>query len=224
MSSLLIQNLIERGHISPFTGNMFDVVLFGRDQATGNDTLEFEKVHLYCSAITIGSPELKFKERHPLTRQQLIDGVQFVDTITITWLEDQRLNVWNYHRTWLSYFYDRENDQFRSGARGKRRMAEVYLQEMKSSRSPDAANAKQGAEGGSIQHFITLEGLIPTKLPELSLGWDKDDTQSLQIPITYKVDTIRYQITDPSVTGDSKQRYWNRPNGFNPSLGTGVEV
>lgn len=225
MSSLLIESLLERGHLSPFTGNMFDVAIFGRDQSTRSDDLEFEKAYLRCSSITLGSPELKYKGRHPLTKQQLLDGVQFVDTVTITWLEDQLLSVWNYHRTWMSYFYNRETDQFQSGTRGKRRVAEIYLQEMKDISSPLGRNVKEGAQAGSVQHFISLEGLMPTKLPELSLGWGKDDSASVEIQLTYRVDNLRYQIKDnQELTGSKADQFRSRPGGIYPNASTGVEV
>ena len=224
MSTLLIDNLLARGRIAPFAGNMFDVAIFGRDQSTRSEALEFERAHLRCSAITIGSPELRFSDRHPLTKQQLINGVQFIDTVSITWLEDQALSVWNYHRTWMSYFYDREKDQFRSGVTGKKRIAEVFLQEMKDIRSPEEANSRI-ARDNTLQHFLVLEGLMPTKLPELSLGWDKDDSGYTQIQITYRLDNLRYQIpTGPGLSTSLEGQFRSRPGGTRPNTPEGVEV
>lgn len=207
MTNHMIDNLLALGRITPLAGNMFDVAIFGRDEGTKHEQLEFPKSHLYCSAISFGSPELRFKDRHPLTKQQLVEGVQFQDTVTITWVEDQLMSVWNYHRTWFSYFYDRTRDQFRSGAYGKKRIAEVYLQEMKSIQSPFYENAREGAEADSIQHFLILEGLMPTKLPELSLGWDRDSSQSVAVQMTYRLDNIKYQIVNPRpLTMDERAR------------------
>jgi hypothetical protein len=202
--SQLVTELLERGQISPFAGNIFNVTLFGRDQSTSKDDIQFEGSHLRCSGVTIGSPELKTKERHPLTKQQLIDGVSFVDTVTITWLEDKYLDVWNYHRTWMSYFYDREKDQFISGAYGKKRSATIVLQELKDMRSVDQVSVgnAEGIQGqaGTIQHILELRGLMPTKLPDLGFSWGKDDQQSIEIPLTYKIDSISYKIVDPQRT------------------------
>lgn len=201
-----VQRLIERGHLAVFSGNMFDVAIFGRDQDTKNETLEFPRSHLYCSAVSVGSPELKYKNRHPLTREQLLEGIQLQDTVTITWLEDRHLQVWNYHRNWLSYFYDPVRDQFRSGVYGKKRSAEIYLQELKSPETPFAINARENAEAESIQHFLVFEGLMPLKLPELSLGWDTDNSNFTQIQIQYRFDTLKYEVVRDELTQEEESR------------------
>jgi len=203
---------------------MFNVGIFGRDQSTQSEELEFERANLRCSSISIGSPELQFGDRHPLTKQHLIEGMSLIDTISITWLEDQLLNVWNYHRTWMSYFYDRERDQFRSGARGKRRVAEVFLQEMLDKQSTDTPNAREG-QAGATQHFLILDGLIPTKLPDFSLGWSNDDSSSMEIELTYRVDSIRYQITDQrALSAGEESQFRSRPGGQYPTSFEGVEI
>lgn len=208
MSSQLVTELLERGHISPFAGNVFNVTIFGRDSSTSDDSMQFLRSHLRCSAVTIGSPELKMKERHQLSKQQLIDGVSFNDTVTITWLEDKYLDVWNYHRTWMSYFYDRENDQFISGPLGKKRTATIVLQEIKNIQSTEqksitsSAGSGVGGQEGTIQHILELTGMMPTKLPELSLSWSKEDSASIEVPLTYRVDSMRYQIVDPRNDAD----------------------
>lgn len=219
--NLIISNLLEVGRITPFAGNMFDVAIFGRDQDTRNDTLEFPRAHLHCSSITLGTPELRFKDRHPLTKQQLLDGIQFQDTVTITWLEDQFLSVWNYHRTWMSYFYDRERDQFRSGAYGKKRIAEVFVQEMRSIDSPYYANSRENAENNSVQHFISLEGLMPVKLPEVPLNWTQDSSQFAELQVTYRLDNLKYQIADPRrIDSDEESRTRQAYSGTqNPTVG-----
>lgn len=213
-SNKLIQTLMERGRLSVFSGNMFDVAIFGRDQDKKDEALQFPKSWLYCSAITLGSPELKYKGRHPLTKQQLIEGVQLQDTVSITWLEDKYLQVWNYHRNWLTYFYDPAKDQFRSGAYGKKRTAEIYLQEMKSPKSPNYSNVginkgtNRSGEAGSVQHFLVFEGLMPIKIPDLSLNWDSDNSNFTQIQIQYRFDTLKYQIArgDASTVDEAKEK------------------
>ena len=224
MSTLLINELIERGRITPFAGNTFNVVMFGRDEPTRDEAMEFEKVHLRCSRVQIGSPSLRFTNRHPLSRQQLIEGVEFVDTVSITWLEDQWMNVWNYHRAWFTYFYDRERDQFRSGLYGKKRIAEIYIQEIRDESSTNVPNTREG-EAGTVQHFLALEGLMPTSLPDLSLGWGNDSSQSTEVEMTYRIDTLRYQMQDPrSLSTEESWRLRSRIGGTSPHREAGVEI
>lgn len=187
-------------HMSPFSGNLFEVRMFGRDEDAAREQYEFSTARLFCTSVSFGSYQLTPSDRHNLTREFLVEDVSFQDTITITWHETHEMHVWNYHRAWLGQFYDRSRDMFISGAAGKKRRAEIIINTI----SPQTINTladhpryNEGVEETSpnsdIQHRIELRGMIPTAVPGVDLGWDQTPPATSTRQITYHVDRILYR-------------------------------
>ena len=111
---------------------------------------------------------------------------------SITWQENQELQVWKYHQDWLRCFYNRETDQFISGSSGKKRNAHITIQRYNSNQtdflSTDLINT----------YTIKLAGLIPQSLPPLRGDWNQDASNSMGLAIKYYVDYVA--ILDPTDT------------------------
>jgi len=186
--------------IPGFMPNLFEVSIFGED-GSGNSSFPFTEYYTgadaskssqyYCTAYELPAPALGFK-RDPLSKKFYAEKYTIPETVSITWQENQELQVWKYHQDWLRCFYNRETDQFISGSSGKKRNAHITIQRYNSNQtdflSTDLINT----------YTIKLAGLIPQSLPPLRGDWNQDASNSMGLAIKYYVDYVA--ILDPTDT------------------------
>jgi hypothetical protein len=177
-----------------FAPNLFEVYMFGRDTLapTGGEELEFgtnrslakADERFFCSKVDIPGFSMEYETRHKALREIFPKEAKIAEDITITWVENHRLDVWNYHRKWLTCFYLREKDQYVSGSQGKKRTAIVLIHPVP---GPDGSIDREAQQA----HVFRLEGLLPVGTQDLSLDWGWGGEGAF-VPMKYKVDRILY--------------------------------
>lgn len=191
----LADNLRIQSQIPGYMPNLFEVSLFGADTATEDDKISFQDSYskdtqsakFYCSTYDIPPPSLTSK-RDPLTKKTYITKYTSPELISITWQENQSLEVWAYHQNWMRYFYNRENDQYVRGTAGKKRNAQIVIQQY----SGYGPENKQDVFNPELGELITinLQGLVPQNIPALHGDWNQDASNSVGLTIKYTVDYI----------------------------------
>ena len=178
--------------------NLFEVCIFGESDVPSPDDPIFVDTYsgatqptiYYCSAYEIPAPGLGLK-RDPLTKRFYVDKYNLQDTMSITWQENNNLEVWGYHQKWFYNFYDRSKDRYVSSAAGKKRNAQILIQQYKESDRPSSLTSASTVEPELQEIYtINLVGLVPQSLPPLHGDWNQDASNSLGLVIRYYVDYI----------------------------------
>lgn len=172
--------------ITPHSPNLFEVKVF-QGYNTNGAPIESPEALLYCSDFELPVGELVF-ERHPYLKKHFIEKVTLANEVTISWAENENLDVWKYHQAWINCFYNRQSDQFVAGPAGKKRYAEIAFQ-------------KQEMVGGKVVftdlYSIKLYGLTPQRNLTLRGSWN-DSLNWPKYPLKYKVDTIAITELKPN--------------------------
>ena len=193
--------------IPGFMPNLFEVAIFGEDNKGSTSTAFLDSYtnttggtasKFYCISYELPAPALTLK-RDPLNKQFYVSKYNIAETVSITWQENQKLEVWNYHQNWLRQFYLREKDWYISGHDGKKKNAHITVQqyvgygaEEPSSLNPDLKDI----------FTIRLIGLIPQSIPPLHGDWNQDASNSMNLVIKYYVDYIAITQGDDNGTAD----------------------
>jgi len=136
---------------------------------------------LHCSEINFPGLQLSF-ERHLGTKKFALENCQLPEEVTITWREDYKHSVRRFHENWFALFYDRNNDKFISAtndtdALKRYKTAIVTIQDLR----------------GSLYKVgrLYLIDMLPTKIPDLSLGWANDAVMEYQL--SYKISDWKWE-------------------------------
>jgi hypothetical protein len=163
-----------------FSPNLFEAtaIFDGSDATPGYTSLSTNK-QLRISGISFASGSLDM-ERHPLTRKFLVKNYVWENTVTITWREDEDLSVWKFHTNWLTEFYDKSKDTYKTGATNKKKKVDIQLQKPNVSGNLDNLSK------------LTFWGMVPSSAINLALGWDMSSEDGSKIEITYNFDGWDY--------------------------------
>jgi len=168
-----------------FSPNLFEAkAIFDTDNnppgyaSSSYTSLSINK-ELRISGISFASGSLEM-ERHPLTRKFLVKNYVWENTVTITWREDEDLSVWKFHTNWLTEFYNKSTDTYKTGSGNKKKDVSIQLQ------TPNIS--------GELNPLMVLRfwGMIPSSAVNLALGWDMSSEDGSKIEITYNFDGWDY--------------------------------
>jgi len=146
----------------PASANLFEVEFVGRSDLNA---------YLQCSAVSFPGAGITFN-RHKAMKTFTIESYDYADEVTFTWRESSDFNVRRFHENWFALFYNRDDDTYQSG--GQRTLtANISLQSY--------------AQGGYLitGRKLQLRGMLPTKLPDLSLDWS--NSNAMEYTLSYKV-------------------------------------
>lgn len=101
-------------------GNLYKVEIFNQGQDIEDTTLDTDTFNLYTNfnaqSVTFNGETLTLS-RNPVTKKFQIDGdepYKWSDQLTITYRESEQWQVKRYHEEWISLFYNKETDKFKS--------------------------------------------------------------------------------------------------------------
>lgn len=199
--SSIESSIHEISSIDLFDSSSFEVAMFGMNTIDRRIDMTYPAATIRASSISLPSfPEIKFLDRHPIFKEHYIDGVGISGEVSITWIEDRYLSVFNYHRAWADCWYDRTADAWKTGPTGKKRNALItiatpYDKDAHGDLKPfivvgDSGQWNKRDWKGNILHYIALEGLTPGNVKGLTLDWS--NTSTLIHSVSYKVDRVVY--------------------------------
>lgn len=196
----LDQGLQTQAKIPGFTPNLFEVSIFGEDTTNPDTNSPFftdfftggkQGSVFYCTAYELPPPALGLK-RDPLSKKFYVNKYNIPETVSITWQENTRLEVWKYHNRWLRCFYNRETDKFVTAAKGKKRNAYIVIQNYVAYYDPSSGQQTAIPFDPSLRETFTIKlvGLVPQSIPSLKGDWNQDASNSMGLVIKYYVDYI----------------------------------
>lgn len=199
---LLNKQLDQISQISPFASNLFEVDFFGQGHVNEQDAESFQMkvAPIFATAIKFDGMKFEFHDQHGLTKESNIKKVTNISEVTLTWKEDSRLAMFNYHRSWGARFYNRKTDSFVSGTVGKKRTASVSILNMRDTLQFNNYEAdNETGVGSRTPHKLRLIGLIPKDIPGLNLDYNSSAASSFDgHSMTYKVDAIEFVTSEES--------------------------
>jgi hypothetical protein len=210
----ITRNLAFLQKFDAFSPNLFEIRVFDQVQIS----------RFYCVNFRMASPSIEL-ERHPLSKRFFIKSYKEVDTVDITWNEDRALSVWRFHNEWLTNFYDRATDSFKTGATGKKKDAIVVVQQFEDVNMNTDSDARHTVGDYKLTdiHKLRLEGLSPENPPGLELGWDKS-SENHQVTITYKIDRWYYERLAPDMENLFNWEYESGKNNNRIGLATDFQT
>ena len=114
MLSQVNENLINNIYnFRPAFNNLFEVFFINLGEPRPLDS-EFSNVMMFsCSGVNFNGENLDIK-RHDVTKLFYIDDYKRQDNLKLTFVENKDRIVRRYHENWMSSFYDRKKDCFKS--------------------------------------------------------------------------------------------------------------
>ena len=114
MLSQVNENLINNIYnFRPAFNNLFEVFFINLGEPRPLDS-EFSNVMMFsCSGVNFNGENLDIK-RHDVTKLFYIDDYKRQDNLKLTFVENKDRIVSRYHENWMSSFYDRKKDCFKS--------------------------------------------------------------------------------------------------------------
>lgn len=164
---------------------MFEVSFFSDLETSDHSQFTAPDATLRCYSYDIPAASLEL-DRNEFLKENYVKSYKVPYEISIAWMEDKDLKVWNYHQQWLANFYNRSADQYITGAEGKKRFARIIIQSFE-----DPTTTKFNPQLKTT-HSIEIHGMIPTAIPPLKGSWDDDASRST-FTIKYQTDRIVYR-------------------------------
>ena len=114
MLSQINENLINNIYnFRPAFNNLLEVFFINLGEPRPLDS-EFSNVMMFsCSGVNFNGENLDIK-RHDVTKLFYIDDYKRQDNLKLTFVENKDRIVRRYHENWMSSFYDRKKDCFKS--------------------------------------------------------------------------------------------------------------
>lgn len=102
----------------PALKNLFTIIIFDYSESSDNKIVgDSGCCRFYASSITFNGESLKL-ERNSVTKDFSYSDngspYTWTDKLDITWYEDSDWSVKKYHEKWMSKFYDKEKDCYKS--------------------------------------------------------------------------------------------------------------
>ena len=196
MLSQVNENLINNIYnFRPAFNNLFEV-FFIKSGVQGPLDGEFSKVMMFsCSGVNFNGEDLDIK-RHNVTKLFYMDDYKRQDNLKLTFIENKDRVVRRYHENWMSSFYDRKRDCFKS-----------YDTKEEALRALCRTIKVKFPKDEESVWVLSLEGVMIKKTPGLDMKWGEPSCETL---------TIEYAVSSWSLQ--------EAPEKFNPgsALRSGV--
>lgn len=154
--------------LQPAFKNLFEVWVMD-----GSSLNSVYNTRLFCKSVRFASSGVEF-ERHKVTQQFVANGYQPADTVTISWIETQSYDVYNFHYKWLDTLYERETYRFKPQSNSSiEKNFEIHVQKV---------NIQGMATDVGV---LKLSGVLPPLLPEFD--FDYSVAEAVSYTFEYKV-------------------------------------
>ena len=170
-------------------GNLYKIEIYNQGSDIEDASIDTDTFKLYANfnATSVQFPEETFNTtRNSVTKKFQIDGdepYKWADTLTITYRESEQWQVKRYHEEWLSLFYNKETDKYRSHNdsinEGLFRNISVFL--------PDDKK-------------ITFYNVIPSNVGSFNFSWG-ESANIITHTITYHPEYWQWETWDSSSGG-----------------------
>ena len=170
MLSQVNENLINNIYnFRPAFNNLFEVLFMKSGEPQPIDS-EFSNVMMFsCSGVNFNGENLDIK-RHDVTKLFYIDDYKRQDNLKLTFVENKDRIVRRYHENWMSSFYDRKKDCFKS-YNTKEEALRALCRDIK---------VKFPKDEESIW-VLSLNGVMIKQTPGLDFKWGEPSCEALTI-------------------------------------------
>ncbi len=155
---------------NPAFKNLYTIEIYQMNSTSWEyeDISSYIKFH--ATDVTFGDESLNLS-RNPVTKNFQLNGpnaYQRQESLSITWREADDWSVKKYHEKWMSYFYDRDHDNFVSyptTINGSWETKDVLYRKIKI-RLPYSETRDNG-----YMDIIVFDNVIPKNIGGFSFGW-----------------------------------------------------
>lgn len=156
---------------NPAAKNLYTVQIY----ATNEETTAIEDVNDYlkfhATSVTFNGETFDL-ERNPITRKFQVrkDAYKWSDELIINWREADDWRVRKYHEKWISLFYDRKKDCYKSNdittQQTKNNLYRTFIITLPESKSSSGFNSID-----KKLHRIKFKSVLPKNVGNLNLSW-----------------------------------------------------
>ena len=170
MLSQVNENLINNIYnFRPAFNNLFEVFFMKSGELQPIDS-EFSNVMMFsCSGVNFNGENLDIK-RHDVTKLFYIDDYKRQDNLKLTFVENKDRIVRRYHENWMSSFYDRKKDCFKS-YNTKEEALQALCRDIKVKFPKDEESV----------WVLSLNGVMIKQTPGLDFKWGEPSCEALTI-------------------------------------------
>lgn len=188
-------------HMEPTQPNLFlpGTLAWDAGDSKGQYSLD---CRYRIQSVKFDLPTMNWKEDRALGKY-LLESVDFQNLVTIEWREDVYRSMQKYHFDWFNEWYDRINNCFVVGAKGKLRSLSLSLYHFTTS---NASNPVFNTPTAEEIATITFKSLRPKTFGAFELSQAADNVGEI-LSCTYIVQNIAIEysgVTSSESAADSK--------------------
>ena len=192
MLSQVNENLINNIYnFRPAFNNVFEVY-FIKTGAQREIDSEFSNITAFtCSNVNFNGEDIDI-QRHDITKFFCVKDFKRQDLLKLTFLETKDRIVRRYHEDWISSFYNRKTDCFKSYDKKEDAQAALY-RNIKVKFPKDEKN----------MWVLSFEGAMIKQMPGIDLKWGEPSFETLSL--TYAISSWRLdEVSGVFIPGESR--------------------